>query len=286
MRVGRPPSFLPWLCMSWQPLSPRRSPPVRWASWLLGALGLGLVADGLALMLGLGLTSFGAVFPVIAGVGLLVWAVARDRIRAWAQASAWRYRLWQLWRLALALWLIGLAAFFIALSALQTGAGGVKGSAIAIIVLGSGTPGGVPSPPLKARLDLALALAQRQPQAVVAVSGGVGFGEARSEGQVMGDYLRAQGLAPARIVQEEASTSTELNLRLTQPVLAARGVGLGDPVVVVTSDFHTWRAGRIAKRQGWQAVQTVGAPTPLYIRYNAWLREYFAVASSWLLGEM
>jgi hypothetical protein len=33
-------------------------------------------------------------------------------------------------------------------------------------------------------------------------------------------------------------------------------------------------------------VQIVGAPTPLYLRYNAWLREYFANASSLLLGEM
>ena len=59
-----------------------------------------------------------------------------------------------------------------------------------------------------------------------------------------------------------------------------------DPVVVVTSDFHTLRAQAIARRQGWQQVQAVGAPTPLYLRYNAWLREYFALASSRLLGEM
>jgi hypothetical protein len=30
----------------------------------------------------------------------------------------------------------------------------------------------------------------------------------------------------------------------------------------------------------------VGAATPLYLRYNAWLREYFALASGRLLGEL
>ena len=29
----------------------------------------------------------------------------------------------------------------------------------------------------------------------------------------------------------------------------------------------------------------VSAPTPLLIRYNAWLREYFAFISGWLLDE-
>jgi len=42
------------------------------------------------------------------------------------------------------------------------------------------------------------------------VSGGVDFGETASEGRIMGDYLRAQGMAPERILQEERSTSTEL----------------------------------------------------------------------------
>jgi hypothetical protein len=46
------------------------------------------------------------------------------------------------------------------------------------------------------------------------------------------------------------------------------------------------RAQRIARKVGYAQVLPVAAPTPLYIRYNAWLREYFAFASSWLLGEL
>ncbi|WP_394846762.1 hypothetical protein LZC95_04770 [Pendulispora brunnea] len=29
----------------------------------------------------------------------------------------------------------------------------------------------------------------------------------------------------------------------------------------------------------------LGARTPLYLRYNIWLREYFALLSSWVLHE-
>ena len=54
---------------------------------------------------------------------------------------------------------------------------------------------------------------------------------------------------------------------------------------LVTSDFHTLRAGLIARRAGYTAVTTLGADTPLYLRYNIWLREYFAFLSSWALNE-
>jgi uncharacterized SAM-binding protein YcdF (DUF218 family) len=57
-------------------------------------------------------------------------------------------------------------------------------------------------------------------------------------------------------------------------------------VAVVTSDFHTLRAQRIARKMGYTRAVPVAAPTPLYIRYNAWLREYFAMASSWVLREV
>ncbi len=141
-------------------------------------------------------------------------------------------------------------------------------------------------PGLRARLDKAHALAAAHPQAWVVVSGGVDFGETLSEGEVMGNYLRQQGLDPARILQEERSTSTELNLQYSLPLLQAQGLGLDSAVAVVTSDFHTLRAQRIAQKIGYTRALAVAAPTPLYIRYNAWLREYFAMASSWLLREL
>lgn len=270
------------------------TPPRAWPSWLLAIVGAVLALDGLALLLFKGMTSFGVTFPLVMGIALLAFVFWRQIVHTWVQAKRWRGIAWWLCCAALGLWLASLLVFFAQLALQPQGAHAVQAvvqqaatqPVRAVIVLGSGTPHGVASPALQARLNLALALAQQLPQALVLVSGGVDFGETASEGQVMGDYLRAKGLPAARIVQEEASTSTELNLKLSQPLLAARGVSQADAVVVVTSDFHTQRAQAIAERQGWQQVRTLGAPTPLYLRYNAWLREYFALASSRLLGEM
>ena len=267
------------------------TPPRAWPSWLLAIVGAVLALDGLALLLFKGMTSFGVTFPLVMGIALLAFVFWRKSVHTWVQAKRWRGIAWWLCCAALALWLASLLVFFAQLALQPQGAQAVVQQAAtqpvrAVIVLGSGTPHGVASPALQARLNLAMALAQQLPQALVLVSGGVDFGETTSEGQVMGDYLRAKGLPAARIVQEEASTSTELNLKLSQPLLAARGVSQADAVVVVTSDFHTQRAQAIAQRQGWQQARTVGAPTPLYLRFNAWLREYFALASSRLLGEM
>ncbi|WP_237711520.1 ElyC/SanA/YdcF family protein [Paracidovorax oryzae] len=126
-----------------------------------------------------------------------------------------------------------------------------------------------------------------QPQALVAVCGGIDLGETESEAAIMARYLRERhGIAPGRIVQERESTSTELNIALSRPLLQARGVASAAPTAIVTSDFHLMRATRIARRQGLTGVVPVGAPTPITTRYNAWLREYFAMLSSWALREI
>ncbi|WP_255593281.1 YdcF family protein [Acidovorax sp. sic0104] len=247
-----------------------------------------LLADGLALM-AMGLFSMGVTVPAALGfaLGLLAWRW--HPVKHWMAKAPWRQRAWRAGWVALGLWLASVAVFWGVIlqqsRALHSEAGGIVAPA-AIIVLGSGTPHGKPSPALRARLDKGRELAEQHPGAWVLVSGGVDFGETLSEGQVMGDYLRAQGLPAERILQEERSTSTELNLRYSLPLLEAQGLGLGAPVAVVTSDFHTVRALRIARRIGYTQAFTAAASTPLYLRYNAWLREYFAFASSWALGEV
>ncbi|WP_237717184.1 YdcF family protein [Cupriavidus basilensis] len=154
-----------------------------------------------------------------------------------------------------------------------------------ILILGSGTPHCAASPTLAARLDKGLALARQWPAARVVVSGGQDFGLHCSEADIMADYLSAHGLEPDRLIREDRSTSTEENLLFSRRLLEQQGVSAGDPLVLVTSDFHLVRAKRIARKAGFQAVSGAGAPTPLYLRYNAWLREYFAFISGWVLRE-
>jgi uncharacterized SAM-binding protein YcdF (DUF218 family) len=253
----------------------------RWACLVAGAL---LAADGACLM-GMGLFSFGVTLPFLIGCSLLALGLAWRRATHWRMASERRRRAWRVGWTVATLWLCSVLAFWTVLARLQDVASETASEPSAILVLGSGTPHGKPSPTLAARLDKALVQAARFPGALVLVSGGVDFGEMQSEGRVMGDYLRAHGVPAARIVQEEKSTSTEQNLLFCRPLLAQSGVPPDAPMLLVTSDFHTLRARWIARRAGYLNVTAVGAPTPLYVRYNAWLREYFAVLSGYLLRE-
>ncbi|AOA57408.1 hypothetical protein BFG52_02920 [Acinetobacter larvae] len=41
----------------------------------------------------------------------------------------------------------------------------------------------------------------------------------------------------------------------------------------------------LAHKQGYSNIYSIAAPTPISTRYNAWLREYFAYISAWLLDE-
>jgi uncharacterized SAM-binding protein YcdF (DUF218 family) len=245
--------------------------------------GLLLVADALYLM-ALGVFSFGVMLPLALGIALLLLGWRWASVQRWLGADARRRAAWRWMWIAALVWVGTVALFWTVLARIASGVG--EGPAPStILVLGSGTPNGKASPVLAARLDLALHQAQRYPQALVVVSGGVDFGETLSEARIMGDYLRARGLAAARIVQEEKSTSTAENLLLTKALLQQRSVSAEAPVRLVTSDFHTLRARWIAERVGYGQVSLAGAPTPLYVRYNAWLREYFAVLSGWVLRE-
>lgn len=192
---------------------------------------------------------------------------------------------------------LGAAGFVLLLDALVLMAMGHFNTGVvvpavqAIVVLGSGTLNGEPRPPLAERLDTAAELAKLQLAALIAVCGGVDWGEQESEAEVMAHYLQQRhGIAPGRLVLKKlstsTSTSTELNLKLSRPLLAERGLAADASTAMVSSDFHLMRAMAIARRQDLAQVYPVAAPTPPTTRFNAWLREYFAMASSWALGEV
>ena len=92
-------------------------------------------------------------------------------------------------------------------------------------------------------------------------------------------------IVTTRILKEQQSTSTALNLANSAQLLAQHGINKNTTIAIVTSDFHTLRAAAIAKKQGYKHVIMVNAPTPLATRYNAWLREYFAYISGAVLAE-
>lgn len=257
-----------------------RSPLKSLWLFVVGAL---LLIDSIYLVT-VKVTHLGVIVPAAIGLALVALALCGQRWQAWLAGRRWRAIAWRVVLVGFFVWLASLMVFFVALQKLQPAASSMFDPRV-IIVLGSSTPNGQASPTLAERLKLAATLAQQHSRATVVVSGGTDFRQEIPEARVMADYLIALGLDSKRITLEDRSTSTHENLQFSARLLEGVGVKRDVPMLLVTSDFHTARASWIAKRAGWTNVQTAGALTPLYMRYNAWTREYFACLSGWLLGE-
>ena len=253
-------------------------------SWGLAATGVFLLVQSIYLVT-VKVTHLGVILPACIGLALLFWAVAGERFKH----SLKRYPLGQKigcgLRWGFGVWLISVLVFFGVLASHPSTSDEGHVVPAVIVVLGSSTPQGKPSPALVQRLDLANKLAHKYPNARVIVSGGVDFRQTVAEARVMSDYLQAKGLGVERIVLEDRSTSTHENLVFSLRLLQSEGQGGDTPMLLVSSDFHTLRAAKIARKAGWTQVTTAGAVTPLYMRYNAWLREYFAFFSGLLWRE-
>lgn len=227
----------------------------------------------------------GTVLPL--GIGaILTWhgMYWRQTQQWFAKRPLWQ-RLWQGAWLGFGVWLVSFIGFCLLLNQ-HLHHTPATDTARAIVVLGSGFKNGQPTPTLALRLDRAAQLANQAPNALIVLTGGFGIGKTQSEAEVMANYLHARyGIAARRMALEAKSTSTALNIANSLPILRAHGIAPTDPVVVVTSDFHTLRAQAIAKHQGLANVTMADAPTPPLMRPAVWLREYFAFISGWVLGE-
>ncbi|WP_230410189.1 YdcF family protein [Undibacterium rugosum] len=249
---------------------------------LLGAL---LVTDAIYVMWR-GVFHFGSFFPLTVGLALVLAGSNWLRLRNWFSTPTWRRWLWRLgWSATLA-WVGSVAVFFWHIQhGYQTDLASIGKPVDTILILGSGTLDCQASPTLAARLDAGIIQAQRLPQAMIMVSGGKDWRRDCTEAQIMGDYLRAHGIPAARIWQEERSTSTYENFAFSSALLQQYGVRPEQGLLIVTSDFHSLRSARIAQRAGFRHTASASAETPLYLRYNAWLREYFSFISGYLLNE-
>lgn len=204
----------------------RRLGPLQWLGLITGVV---LLGDALVLM-ARGMFNLGVTLPAALGLLFIGSSWQRAAIARRLHANAWLRRIWWLGWTALALWLVSLLVFWAHL--LSAASGPAPDQPLkAIVVLGSATRDGQPSLTLAQRLDRAAVLAASQPQALVLTSGGVDFGETESEGAIMARYLQQRhGLAARRLLKEERSTSTALNLAWSLPLLRERGVDPSRPL--------------------------------------------------------
>lgn len=152
----------------------------------------------------------------------------------------------------------------------------------ALIVLGAGVHGRTVTAVLAARLNVAYEYAQRNPEALIVVTGGRGAQEDITEAEAMREYLVGRGLDPARIVMEGASTSTAENFAFAKTILDDR-LGSSYSTAFVTSEFHVFRAELIAHEQGLNPGH-LHSDTLWYVQPSSYLRELVAVAKQLVLG--
>ncbi|MCL2219226.1 MAG: YdcF family protein [Chitinispirillia bacterium] len=151
----------------------------------------------------------------------------------------------------------------------------------AVIVLGAAIRGEEVGRTLARRLDKAVEYYGKNPGAVIAVCGGQGFQEDITEALAMERYLAVRGVPLEKIIKEEKSTSTYENLSFARDVLTPY-FPQGFSGVLITSDFHIYRASRLARYAGISA-NHIGAPIEWYSIPVNYLREMLAVAKMWAM---
>ena len=150
----------------------------------------------------------------------------------------------------------------------------------AVIVLGCQVRGETPSIMLENRLDTALETLNEYPDTVCVVSGGKGKGEDISEAEAMRRYLTENGIPESRIINEDKSKNTRENISFSKEILDERGI---DRAIIVTNDFHQYRADIYARRNG----LTIGhhsAETRRLNLLNYWVREWAALFDELIRG--
>ncbi len=131
------------------------------------------------------------------------------------------------------------------------------------IVLGLALENGEPAPDLLARLDTAREYLNKYPEARLILTGGNADESGRTEADVMRDILTERGVPQERLILEDRAQTTKENFRNIAGIVSA-----GEPVVMISSDYHMDRAVRNAAESGFTRVMRLPAPSR-FLAYGA-----------------
>lgn len=149
------------------------------------------------------------------------------------------------------------------------------------IILGAQWKDNGPSEVLRRRLERALEYLKENPETMVVVSGGQGSNEVMSEAAGMKQYLMAAGIAEERILMEDRSGNTSQNLKFSAGLIDTEN----SRVVIVTNNFHMFRALGIARKQGYSA-EGLSAGSVIWMLPNNMLREFLGVLKDFVVGNL
>lgn len=242
----------------------------------LSALIIALLTSGFK-MLGRGARSVGGLVGGLTAVALIGVLLV----------GFWLIALGEVWSVALGLWLLMATSWFgflfVSMVIYQWlySAISARRPPDYVVVLGAGLHQGKVGRILANRVRRAVAIANdwrvRGHQPLLIMSGGQGDDEPRPEAAAMAEFATTELQVPANIVrQEDASTSTEENLRFSAQLVAADPeLGPESLGLAVTSNFHVLRTADLARRLG-LPIQVAGAPVVWYYWPAGLVREFVA----------
>ena len=177
-----------------------------------------------------------------------------------------------------------------------------------VIVLGAKVHERGISNSLRQRLNKAIQYSRKSPGTVLILSGGQGADEPMTEAQAMYQYLLENGVSPTRMIMEPVSSSTVENIAYSQLIILQREqskrdlAGKGDGSVapgpylqveekpvqigILTSNYHVFRAGMIAKKRGMEDVYGIAAGSDPVLFLHLCVRECAAILKDRLMGNM
>lgn len=221
-----------------------------------------------------GIVNIGNLTGGILAALLFFYGVFHERVHVWLERT---------WQSRSGKTLLGIAALFavcVVVTVLTETIGMVRAAAhrppenTTAVVLGCSVRGSRPSTILKERMDAAYEYLIGNPEAVCVLSGGQGTGEDISEAECMFRYLTEKGIAAERLLLEDASTTTEENLIFSMELLEEQG--LSGEITIVTSEFHEYRANKMAERLGITSYSTPSHTFFLYLP-TYYVRELYGI---------
>ena len=128
---------------------------------------------------------------------------------------------------------------------------------------------------LENRLICAIDYLNKFPKSKIIVTGGQGIDEVTTEASVMKKYLIKHGIDINRILVEDKSRNTFENLRNSREIIGDIG-----KIMIISSNYHLFRAMMIAHRVGFKKVYLKGSKDKSkFLKINV-LREFFAIVKS------
>jgi len=136
-----------------------------------------------------------------------------------------------------------------------------------ILVLGAAEYRGRPSPVLRARLDHALTLYERNLAPRIMTTGGAGGDPVFTEGGVGRSYLISRGVPSEAIVVETEGESTVHSTALAGEIMRRMQL---ESVIVVSDGYHIFRVKKMLESRGLKAYGSPRREQPHGVLHDRW----------------